>query len=287
MLVSKASLTLAVSVLLGATSVAAQWESGPCTYHDYEGDKELLGFAYDSSPGWCGTRYSSLYVARVTAVSTMNPALCNKCLEIQSSSGSGPSAYVLAIDQKGAPGLDVAKTSFASIFPGQNPLDPQNCRWRVVDDSYCSGVCFGSPEECTPGLRNNLPAYLLPSVGSSGGGGGSTPTPQPTTQAPVVTKATTTYSVGVPATDAAKSAPTTTTVIQSTTSSPSSTSVPSNSTSSAASAATNVRVQAAGNVDGSAPAPQATALNAESAAVGISRSWSVVGLLVASVIAFC
>ncbi|KAJ3038337.1 hypothetical protein HDV00_000758 [Rhizophlyctis rosea] len=104
------------------------------------------------------------------------------------------------------------------------------------DDSYCSGVCFGSPGECTPGLRNNLPAYLLPSVGSSDGGAGITPMPQPTTQAPVVTKATSTYSVGVPATGATKSAPTATTVIQSTTSSLSSTSITSDSTSSAASA---------------------------------------------------
>ena len=47
MFASKGSIALAV--LLGATSVAAQWESGPCTYHDYEGDKALLGFAYDSS----------------------------------------------------------------------------------------------------------------------------------------------------------------------------------------------------------------------------------------------
>lgn len=90
------------------------------------------------------------------------------------------SVYVLAVDLKGAPGLDVAKTSFAAAFPDANPYDPQMCRWRVVSDGYCGGVCFGVGEECTPGVRNLLPANLLgsadpPASGSSSPTSSSSP----------------------------------------------------------------------------------------------------------------
>ncbi|KAJ3280785.1 hypothetical protein HK104_000405 [Borealophlyctis nickersoniae] len=154
--------TLAVA---GLTGVSAQgWSSGLCTFHNYEGDKARLGAAYDNSPGWCGIRYSALNAARITAVHGLDTgAKCGLCLEIASASG-GPSAYVLAVDQKGAPGLDVAKSSFQAIFPKANPYDPQTCKWRTVASSLCQGVCFGSKQECTPGVRNLLPAYLLPPI---------------------------------------------------------------------------------------------------------------------------
>ncbi|KAJ3278135.1 hypothetical protein HK104_002611 [Borealophlyctis nickersoniae] len=181
------TLSLALLASLTRTSIAAPagWTQVPCTYHDYEGDKARFGPAYDNNPGWCGIRYSALNAARITAISTMDEHLCGKCLEItSSSSGSGPSQYVLAIDQKAAPGLDIARTSFAAMFPGSNPLDPQTCMYRIVADSMCTGVCFG--EECTPGTRNALPAYLLPPVAS---GVGQHPTT--TTTAPVTTTTTT------------------------------------------------------------------------------------------------
>ncbi|KAJ3278737.1 hypothetical protein HK104_002067 [Borealophlyctis nickersoniae] len=188
------TLSLALVAGLARTSVAAPagWTEVPCTYHDYEGDKANLGAAYDNSPGWCGIRYSALNAARITAIDTMHESLCGKCLEIASSSGSGPSQYVLAIDQKGAPGLDVARTSFAAAFPGSNPLDPQSCMYRIVADEMCAGVCFGSAQECTPGVRNLLPAYLLPPVGSGSGGQQPQQPQQPTTTTTNAQVATTT-----------------------------------------------------------------------------------------------
>lgn len=132
-----------------------------CTFHDYEGMSAQLGLALDNSPGWCGTRYSVLNVARVTAVNGMGAGLCNQCLEITGSNG-GPAVYVLAIDNKADPGLDVARSSFQALFPSANAYDPQLCNWRVVEPSRCGTICTGSAEECTPGVRNLLPAYLLP-----------------------------------------------------------------------------------------------------------------------------
>ncbi|KAI8926382.1 hypothetical protein BC831DRAFT_456510 [Entophlyctis helioformis] len=139
---------------------SAAWSTGRCTYHPYESDGLRLGQAYDNSPGWCGYRYSALNIARITALHGITAAECGNCLQIQSSSGVGPLAHVLVVDQKGDPGLDVAKSSFAALFPGENPLDPQVCRWRVVGIEHCRGVC-GGPECAVPGVRNLLPAYLM------------------------------------------------------------------------------------------------------------------------------
>ncbi|KAI8929665.1 hypothetical protein BC831DRAFT_442533 [Entophlyctis helioformis] len=139
---------------------SAAWSTGRCTYHPYESDGLRLGQAYDNSPGWCGYRYSALNIARITALHGITAAECGNCLQIQSSSGVGPLAHVLVVDQKGDPGLDVAKSSFAALFPGENPLDQQVCRWRVVGIEHCRGVC-GGPECAVPGVRNLLPAYLM------------------------------------------------------------------------------------------------------------------------------
>lgn len=160
-------LTLLVTSSL-TTASPTDFTTVPCTFHDYEADKQQLGTSYDNSPGWCGTRYSSLNVARITAISGLSGSLCNACLEITSASG-GPSEYVLAVDQKQGNGLDIAKSSFQNVFPGKNPLDPQMCRFRVVENKFCERVCFGSREECTPGVRNLLPAYLLPPVDGKDG----------------------------------------------------------------------------------------------------------------------
>ncbi|KAI8898152.1 hypothetical protein BC833DRAFT_590977 [Globomyces pollinis-pini] len=141
--------------------VNAQWITGQCTFHNYEGDMKSLGKQYDNTPGWCGIRYSKLNVARITAVHGLQANMCNQCLEMVNSKG-GPSVFVLAVDQKGDPGLDVAKSSFMATFPGANPLDPQSCKWRVVDPTKCGTICYGSKDECTPGKRNILPIQSLP-----------------------------------------------------------------------------------------------------------------------------
>ncbi|KAJ2992211.1 hypothetical protein HDV02_003197 [Globomyces sp. JEL0801] len=143
-----------------------------------DGGKFLCKALIDS-----GTRYSKLNIARITAVHGLQAGLCNQCLEMMNANG-GPSVYVLAVDQKGDPGLDVAISSFSAAFPGANPLDPQTCKWRVVDPSKCGKICYGSKEECTPGVRNSLPAYLLPplpdapngiNIGLGTGGSGGEP----------------------------------------------------------------------------------------------------------------
>ncbi|TPX60258.1 hypothetical protein SpCBS45565_g07543 [Spizellomyces sp. 'palustris'] len=161
---------LIVVAAIAAKAAPSEWISAPCTFHDYEGDQTRLGESYDNSPGWCGIRYSALNTARITAVSGLGESLCNACLEIlpDGNSTSTKSTYVLAVDQKGAAGLDVARTSFQSTFPGSNPLDPQVCRYRVVDSSLCGGVCFGSAEECTAGKRCLLPANALPPIQKPG-----------------------------------------------------------------------------------------------------------------------
>lgn len=118
---------------------------------------------FRKDPGWCGIRYSSLNVQRIVSMSNISPELCGKCVKLQGANG-GPVQYALAMDQRGAAGLDISKTTYENMFPGQNPLNPQQCVYEVVHDSFCSGICCGVGEECTPGVRNSLPAYLLPAA---------------------------------------------------------------------------------------------------------------------------
>ncbi|KAJ3252414.1 hypothetical protein HK103_001581 [Boothiomyces macroporosus] len=144
-------------------TIAAQWSTGLCTFHDYEGDYNRFGKALDNNPGWCGIRYSVLNVARITAMHGISASSCNQCLEFSAADGSGPSVYVLVVDQKGAEGLDVAQSSFAAAFPGKNSLDPETCRWRIVDPSKCGKICYADDPECNVGERNILaPAQLPP-----------------------------------------------------------------------------------------------------------------------------
>ncbi|KAI8898153.1 hypothetical protein BC833DRAFT_614955 [Globomyces pollinis-pini] len=188
-----------VTILI-TSSAAEQWSTGRCTYHPYEDDYNKLGpSTYDNSPGWCGIRYSKLNVARITAVHGLGESQCNQCLEMMNANG-GPTVYVLAVDQKGDPGLDVAKASFMATFPGANPLDPQNCKWRPVEPSKCGTICYGTKEECTPGKRNLLPGYLLPSmpnapIGIDVGKSGENTSSNPKTE---VTKESTTTTVNQP-----------------------------------------------------------------------------------------
>jgi hypothetical protein len=177
------------SLLFILASISTVFAQVLATYHDYEGDRATLGRAYDNSPGWCGIRYSVLNVARITAVNGLGESMCNQCLEVQNANG-GPIVYVLAVDQKQGPGLDIARSSYAALTPAANPLDPQQVRYRVVDHSNCAGICQGTADECTPGRRNLLPANLLPPgpfVGASLGGSPrpaerSTPAPPTTPQ---------------------------------------------------------------------------------------------------------
>jgi hypothetical protein len=104
-----------------------------------------------------------LNLARIVAVHGMDANGCNRCLEVQNAKG-GPSVYVWATDKKEAPGLDISRESFQLVTPGANVLDPQVCRWKVVDNEKCGRICFGSSEECTTGSRNVLPASLLPNL---------------------------------------------------------------------------------------------------------------------------
>ncbi|KAH6568453.1 hypothetical protein BASA50_003918 [Batrachochytrium salamandrivorans] len=179
------------------------WSTGKCTYHPYEEDLARLGgTAYDNAPGWCGIRYTALNIQRIVAVSGLGASMCAQCIEFRGAAG-GPTMYVLAVDQKGSEGLDVSHTSFQNAFPSANALDPQTCAWRITDPSNCAGVCRGSAEECTPGVRNLLPAYLLPAIGSSFTPI-ATPTPKPavTTDQESPEKETTT-AAAVPTTTAA------------------------------------------------------------------------------------
>ena len=171
--------------------VSAQGMSGSsarCTYHDYESYEPVANF--ENSPGWCGIRYSQLNLARITAVNGLGGDGCAKCLRV---SGPAGSLYVLAIDTKADPGLDIARSSFAAIT-NENVLNPVSCSWTVVADSFCSGICTGTAAECTPGQRNLFPApYLVEQFGArprapqglngqfvSGGGPGGNGTPDQT-----------------------------------------------------------------------------------------------------------
>ncbi|RKO97810.1 hypothetical protein CXG81DRAFT_27262 [Caulochytrium protostelioides] len=205
----RSGIALAKSVLMAGAAMAAvaalpgaQAFSGLCTYHNYEGDMASRGSSsYDSSPGWCGYRYSSMDLSRVMAMNSINGASCNTCWAVRDASKSGPPTYILAIDQKGAEGLDIALTAFKAIFPYANPADPQTCAWEQVDTSYCFDVCRGSDLECTQSLRNTLPISQLGSPAGTGNlryangqlaksGAAATPTPTigaPTASSPAAT----------------------------------------------------------------------------------------------------
>jgi hypothetical protein len=174
-----------LSLLLFLNAYA--WTEGPCTAHFYE-DLRPLKEKMDYNPGWCGTRYTMLNLARITAVHGITADGCNKCLQVQNARG-GPSIFVWATDRKEAPGLDISRESFQRMTPGSNVLDPQVCRWQVVPNERCGRICFGSSEECTSGVRNSLPAPLLPSMPPAPFGFESVPSSETTTQnvtAPIV-----------------------------------------------------------------------------------------------------
>ncbi|RKO97737.1 hypothetical protein CAUPRSCDRAFT_10612 [Caulochytrium protostelioides] len=158
---------LAVAALLLASEVNAI--TGRCTYHDYEAlQKEYTPSVFDNSPGWCGYRYSSMRLTHVMAMNGVTGLKCNTCYAVRDAvRADTPTQYILAIDQKGDPGLDIALTAFKQIFPNENPLDPQTCSWEEVDASNCFDICRGAAEECTQGVRNSLPAFLLgPAAGT-------------------------------------------------------------------------------------------------------------------------
>ena len=153
-------------LLLSFTLAQLSSSSGRCTFHPYEEDFARLGQDLDNSPGWCGIRYSVLNLARIVAVNGLEAKNCVQCLEVSSASG-GPKTFILAVDKKSDPGLDVAKSSYEAMFPGKNPLDPQLCQWKVVSYQKCGGICVAGEEECSTGKRNLLPAYLLPKYPSA------------------------------------------------------------------------------------------------------------------------
>ncbi|RKO96069.1 hypothetical protein CAUPRSCDRAFT_12231, partial [Caulochytrium protostelioides] len=126
------TLAVAAAVWLAAALPHVDAFVGLCTYHNYEGDMATFGpTAYDNSPGWCGYRYSSMDLSRVMAMNSIQAATCNSCWAVRSATdASSPTRYILAIDQKGAEGLDIAKSSFEAIFPNANPADPQTCNWE-------------------------------------------------------------------------------------------------------------------------------------------------------------
>ncbi|KAJ3304468.1 hypothetical protein HDV03_002812 [Kappamyces sp. JEL0829] len=169
----------------------------PCTMNAYEQTFQAAlssdGMALlDSSAPWCGQRYSVLNNARIVSVSGMSSDLCNQCIEIV---GAGSSVYAWAVDQREAHGLDIAESSYQALFPNSNLLDPQTCQWRVVSPSYCGTICYGSAEECTPGVKNLLPASLLPSVGIAPQGLGAGKAVQAATTVSATLAATLTVSV--------------------------------------------------------------------------------------------
>lgn len=143
--------------------------TGRCTYHDYEGGMMKLGpEAYDNAPGWCGIRYSSLDLTRVMAINGINEGGCNKCYQVSSPYSS---LYILAIDYKADPGLDISKSGFQALFPNDDPLNPQVCDWQEVDFSFCADICNGVKEECSLGVRNLLPASILKTYSNDNGNG--------------------------------------------------------------------------------------------------------------------
>jgi hypothetical protein len=162
-----------ISVIISAliSTTLSQWTSLPCTMHDYEGPLASDPRLYDNAAPYCGHRYSILNIARIVALPNMNPGLCNQCVEIRGEQ----SVYVLVVDQREAYGLDIASSSYQSLFPNDNVLNPHTCQYRIVDPSLCGKICYGSEQECTTGVRNLLPGYLLSETGiaPSGLGAGS------------------------------------------------------------------------------------------------------------------
>lgn len=176
--------------LLLSLASAQTWSANlDCTMNAYEGAYAQLGKSLDNSPAWCGIRYSVLNVARIVSLPNMDPSKCNQCIEIVGTGPlSGPSVYVLAVDQRVAYGLDIAESSYHALFPSDNILNPHVCKYRAVNPSLCGKICYGSAEECTVGVRNLLPASLLPAAGQAPIGlyNNNAPAPTTTTSQPKV-----------------------------------------------------------------------------------------------------
>ncbi|RKO97768.1 hypothetical protein CXG81DRAFT_19658 [Caulochytrium protostelioides] len=153
---------LAVSALALFASLPNVYADGAgvlCTMHNYVEDQKNNP-SYDNSPPSCGQRYSRLEVGYIMAINGGGGEQCNLCYAVtgQAANGqpAGPTVYILAVDRKGAEGLDIGQTAYQELFPGQNVLDPQKCDFKLVDASYCFNICQGNAEECTEGKSNSL-----------------------------------------------------------------------------------------------------------------------------------
>ncbi|NBO98911.1 MAG: hypothetical protein EBU90_02115 [Proteobacteria bacterium] len=106
-----------------------------CTMHDYEGDQKRFGVAaYDNQPPWCGQKYSNYNVSRIMAMSIMTRTNCDKCFLVTGEK----SVYILGVDKKADPGLDIARSSFVELFPNSDPLNPQDCSFVQVPLWHCT-----------------------------------------------------------------------------------------------------------------------------------------------------
>ncbi|KAI8391785.1 uncharacterized protein BYT42DRAFT_558071 [Radiomyces spectabilis] len=156
------------ALLTGQVAYAATLEgSANITPQDYYG---LPAAALANNPPACGMPYNQLNLARITAVQNMRTdSTCNLCLKV-SSSQTGKSIYVLAVDMGGS-GLDLSIPAFEYLFNQRYDASP--AKWETVDDSYCTGIY-------TPGKKN-------PNQGIDAGSGGSQTSPA-TTKTPTTTK---------------------------------------------------------------------------------------------------
>ncbi|KAI8886660.1 hypothetical protein K501DRAFT_331118 [Backusella circina FSU 941] len=124
-------ITLVASSVFGATLQG----SASITPQDYIG---LPAASLANNPPACDIPYSSLNLARITAVENMDTSsTCNLCLKVVNSNNPSKFVYVLAVDLGGS-GLDMSIPSFKELFGQQYDASPAS--WTTVDSSYCAGI---------------------------------------------------------------------------------------------------------------------------------------------------
>lgn len=170
MFFKRTSTTLAAAfALLALPSINADGGSGQCSYHPYIQVGLTDPGSYTKQTTSCGTEYGHLNIGYVMSIDDGTGLGCNRCYAV-TSQATGKQVYILGVDRKGSPGLDIGESAWADLGHDErsdtsSPLhyaQVQQCKWREVDASNCAGICKSqTPElDCTSGCEQST-AYSV------------------------------------------------------------------------------------------------------------------------------
>ena len=149
MLSKSNSVTLAAAaVLVALQPVFGKDGVGACSYHPFIQGALPSPQTYAKITTSCGTEYGHLNIGYVMSIDDGTGSGCNRCYAVKSQL-TGKEVYILGVDIKGSPGLDIGESAWADLGHNErvNTNDPhhyanmQTCEWKQVAASNCAGIC--------------------------------------------------------------------------------------------------------------------------------------------------